>query len=198
MNNLQFPLDLVFRIGTLSNDFVATDANGRQVAYVRQKLFKFIEEIQVFKDDTKSELSYTIKANQWIDFSATYVFTNSSNTELGRVARKGWRSMWRAHYDIFDQHQQQDLTISEENPWAKVMDGFLGEIPLVGMFTGYLFHPSYLLTRPGGKPVARLKKEPSFIGRRFKVEKLDEFEEGEEERVLLGLMMMILLERQRG
>jgi hypothetical protein len=30
------------------------------------------------------------------------------------------------------------------------------------------------------------------------MEKLAEFERGEEERVLLGLMMMILLERQRG
>jgi len=30
------------------------------------------------------------------------------------------------------------------------------------------------------------------------IEKLEEFDKGEEERILLGLMMMILLERRRG
>jgi len=38
----------------------------------------------------------------------------------------------------------------------------------------------------------------SFFGRRFVIEKVAEFEPGEEPRILLGLMMLILLERQRG
>ena len=35
-----FPIDFRFKLGTISNDFVATDANGRTLAYVRQKMFK--------------------------------------------------------------------------------------------------------------------------------------------------------------
>ncbi|MBP1637775.1 MAG: hypothetical protein H6Q18_564, partial [Bacteroidetes bacterium] len=72
------------------------------------------------------------------------------------------------------------------------------EIPILGMFTGYFFNPSYIVIRPDGTAIARLSKEKSFFGRRFKVNKLAEFETGEEIRILLGLMMMILLERQRG
>lgn len=34
MTELQFPLDLTFKIGTLSNDFVLKDANDSTVAYV--------------------------------------------------------------------------------------------------------------------------------------------------------------------
>lgn len=66
------------------------------------------------------------------------------------------------------------------------------------MLTGYFFNPSYNVVRPNGEIVAKLKKEPSFFGRRFKVEKLMELQEIEEERILLSLMMMILLERRRG
>lgn len=198
MNSLAFPLQLTFKITTFSNDFMAFDANGNTVAYVRQKMLKIFEEVQVYTDDSRSELNYTIRANKWLDFSATYTFTNKSGMEIGRIVRKGWASLWKSHYEILDERQQQDLLVREENPWAKVFDSILGEIPGLGMLTGYMFHPSYIVTRPDGTQVVRLKKEPSFFGRKFSIDKLAAFESGEEERILLGLMMLILLERQRG
>lgn len=198
MKNLLFPLHFQFKVTTLSNDFIATDAEGKTIAYVRQKMLRLKEEVNVFKNESRSEQAFVIKANQWIDFSATYTFFDDMGREVGRIARKGWSSLWRARYEIFDQDQRQDLLIREENVWAKVMDGLMGEIPILNFFTGYFFHPSYLVSRPDGTLVARLKKQPSFWGRKFKVEKLGEFEEGEEDRLVLGLMMMILLERRRG
>ena len=198
MNSMQFPLQLTFKVTTLSNDFVATDANGNTVAYVRQKMLRLLEEVQVFSDENRSELNYTIRANRWLDFNSTYVFTNRMGYEIGRIVRKGWASLWKAHYEIFDEKQQSDLIIREENPWAKVFDGMLGEIPLLGVLSGYLFHPAYIVTRPNGTEVVRLTKQPSFWGLKFTVDKLSNFESGEGERIVLGLMMMILLERQRG
>lgn len=198
MNSMQFPLQLTFKVTTLSNDFVATDANGNTVAYVRQKMLRLLEEVQVFSNENRSELNYTIRANRWLDFNSTYTFTNRMGYEVGRIVRKGWASLWKAHYEIFDEKQQSDLIIREENPWAKVFDNMLGEIPLLGVLSGYLFHPAYIVTRPNGTEVVRLTKQPSFWGRKFTVDKLSSFETGEEERIVLGLMMMILLERQRG
>jgi hypothetical protein len=104
----------------------------------------------------------------------------------------------KSSYDIYDENQKQDFSVNEENPLVKVFDGLFGDIPILGMFTGYFFNPTYLVTRPDGTAIARLSKEKSFFGRRFSVDKLAEFESGEENRLLLGLMMMILLERQRG
>ncbi|RMG75785.1 MAG: hypothetical protein D6722_00390 [Bacteroidetes bacterium] len=198
MEQLDYPLSLTFKIGTLANDFVARDRMGNVVVYVRQKLLKLIDEVQVYRDESRSDLRYTLKANKWIDFSTTYTFTNAQGQEVGRVARQGWASLWKAHYEIFDEQQQPDLTIREANPWVKVADGLLGEVPILGLLTGYFFNPSYLVTRPDGTLVARLTKKPSGLGRRFSLEKEAEFERGEEERVLLSLMMMILLERRRG
>lgn len=198
MNSMQFPLQLTFKVTTLSNDFVATDATGNTIAYVRQKMLRLLEEVQVFNNESRSELNYTIRANRWLDFNSTYTFTNRTGYEVGRIVRKGWASLWKAHYEIFDEKQQSDLIIREENPWAKIFDSMLGEIPLLGILSGYLFHPSYIVTRPNGTEVVRLTKQPSFWGRKFTVDKLSNFESGEEERIVLGLMMMILLERQRG
>ena len=198
MNSLKFPLQLTFNVTTFSNDFTAQDATGNTVAYVRQKMLKLVEEIQVFNNQSRSEQNYTIRANTWLDFSASYKFSNRQGYEIGRIARKGWASIWKANYEIFDQNNDQDILIKEENPWAKVFDSMLDEVPLLGVLSGYLFHPAYIGTRPNGTPVVRLVKLPSFWGRKFSIEKLAEFEQGEEERILLGLMMLVLLERRRG
>jgi len=195
---MQFPLNFTFKITSIANDFRVNDATGAEVAYVRQKLFKLKEEIQVFNNQSRSELNFTVKANKWLDFSASYVFFDRQEREIGRIVRRGWKSLWKSTYDIYDENQQQDFSVHEENPFVKVFDGIFGDLPIIGMFTGYFFNPTYLVTRPDGTAIARLSKEKSFFGRRFSVNKLAEFESGEENRILLGLMMMILLERQRG
>jgi hypothetical protein len=198
MNSLIFPLNLTFKISTFSNDFETKDANGNTIAYVRQKMLKLLEEVQVYSNDGRSELTHTIRADRWLDFSASYRFTNRNGLDIGRIVRKGWASIWKANYDIFDENEMHDLYVREENPWAKVFDSLLSEVPVLGILTGYLFHPTYIVARPNGTQVARLTKIPSFFGRQFRIDKLNEFEKGEEERLLLGLMMMILLERRRG
>ncbi len=198
MRNLHFPLNLQFKVSTLASDFVVTDNAGDMVAYVRQKLFKLKEDVNVYADDNKSELLFNIKANQWLDFSASYQFADVQGNKIGRVARKGWRSLWRSHYDIIDENDQLQFTVQESNPWVKVADGLLGELPLMGLVTGYLLNPTYLVRRAEGPVVARLIKRPSFWGRKFEVTKERDLSNQEQERVLLGLMMMVLLERSRG
>lgn len=195
---MNYPLDLTFRITSIANDFSIVDAIGESVSYVRQKMFKLKEHVQVYKDQSRTDLLFTIRASKWLDFSASYQFTDNNERVLGRVVRRGWKSLWKAHYEIYDNNDMLDFIISEENPWAKVGDSFLGEIPILGFFTGYFFHPSYAVKRPDGTTVAQLKKVNSFFGRRFVINKLGEFSTAEENRIILSMMMMILLERQRG
>ncbi len=198
MRDLKFPIQLTFNIGTLANDFKATDSEGHTAAFVKQKLFKLKEDISIFSDETKTELLYQIKADRWIDFSAAYSITHADGTELGKIARKGWRSLWKAKYLLIDQHQKEQFVIEEENGWVKVWDNLLGEIPVLGLLTGYFFHPSYAVMNFNGEKVARLKKQSSFFGRKFEITKLADIDNDDDERVMIGLMMMVLLERRRG
>jgi hypothetical protein len=61
-----------------------------------------------------------------------------------------------------------------------------------------MFNPSYIIKRPDGTVVCTLKKEASFFGRKFTLHNEAAFEKGEEDRILLSAMMMLLLERRRG
>lgn len=198
MNDIKFPVNFKFKISTLSNDFTATDNTGKIIAYVKQKLFKLKEDITIYSDETQTKVNYKIKADQWLDFSAAYAMYDASGTEIGKITRKGWRSIWKAQYEIIDQNQQKQYSINEENGWIKVLDSLLGEIPILNFFTGYLFNPSYLVTDNNGKEIVRLKKIPSFLGRSFELKKEGQIDNDDDDRIVLGLMMMILLERRRG
>lgn len=198
MKQVNFPIKLIFNITTLANDFTAKDANGNTIAYVKQKMFKLKEAITVYENENKSKVNFTIKADKWLDFSAAYVLKNNEGTEIGKVVRKGWASLWKAEYELIDQHQKLQYKIREENGWVKVFDKLLGEIPILSILTGYLFNPSYKVTNLNDEIIVRLKKQASFFGRKFDIIKLKEIDNDDDERVILGLMMMILLERRRG
>lgn len=199
LKNLNYPLDFKFKITTLSSDFNITDKNGNYVAYVRQKMFKLKEDVIVFNDETKSQELFRIKANQWIDFNASYSLTDVVNGKnFGRLARKGMRSLWKSQYDVVDANDDVKYQINEDNGWVKVLDGIVGEIPIVGMFTGYFLNPSYTVKDNAGKEYFRLKKMPSLIGRRFQLDRLIDIDDEDESLIVLSLLMMVLLERSRG
>ncbi|MFI1772199.1 hypothetical protein [Thalassobellus citreus] len=198
MQDIKYPINFKFNIGTLANDFTAKDSLGITIAFVKQKMFKLKEDVLVYNNESKQEIQYRIKADRWIDFSAAYSILNRSNKEIGKVARKGWKSIWKAEYELIDQHQKLQYHIREDNAWVKVLDSLIGEIPILGFFTGYLFNPSYSVLDLNDKPIVRLKKEASFFGRKFELSKLNDIDSDDEERIILGLMMMVLLERRKG
>lgn len=199
LKNLNYPLDFKFKISTLSSDFNITDRTGNYVAYVRQKMFKLKDDVIVYNDESKSQELFRVKANQWIDFNASFSMTDLVNSKnYGRLDRKGMRSIWKSKYDILDENDVVKYQINEDNAWIKVFDGIVGEIPIVGMFTGYFLNPSYTVKDAAGKEYFKLKKMPSFIGRRFQLDRLIDIDDEDETLVVLSFLMMVLLERAKG
>ncbi len=199
LDGLRYPLTLSFKILALASQATVTDADGRTVLYTKQKLLKFREHVEIWTDASRGTRLAEIKANKVIDWSARYFSTDASGQPIGSVGRRGWRSLWKAHYEAFNPGDNTpDFSIREQNPWSKVADAFLSEIPILGMLSGYLFHPSYLATRADGRPAMSLTKQPAFWEGRFKIEKLGEMTAREELNLFLSFLMLVLLERRRG
>jgi len=196
---LNYPLQINFKLLAIAQQLSLTDATGNLIFYVKQKAFKLKEAVTVFADEAQQRPWFYINADRVIDFRANYTFTDTTGKPFGSMRRLGKKSLWKAHYEIFDGYQPHPVAIiKEENPWSKVFDTLFGEIPILGLFTGYLFHPSYLISRPDGMPFLRLKKQRSFVGRRFIIDQLGPLDQTSELRILLAIMMMVLLERARG
>jgi hypothetical protein len=132
-----------------------------------------------------------------LDISARYRIEDMGGAERGILQRRGMRSLWKAHYELFVGGHQV-FVINEESAWVRVWDGIVGEIPIVSLFTGYFFHPAYLVARGEGEPaVLRVVKRPAMFEGVFRIEELTS-PGGDAEIAVLGALMMLLLERARG
>jgi len=201
----QYPLNLRFKLIALAPRIIVTDATGQEVLFVNQKIFKLKEDIRIFLDQSKSQEVFRIGAEKILDFNTRYNFYNSSNdNHLGSVKAKGWRSIWRATYHVDSPEGEQTHYIKEDNPWVKIMDTLFSEIPFVGIFTGYIFHPSYTCyrgnnTQDESQPILTIKKEAGFFEGKYTIEVVDpDISRVEEARALLSFMLMVQFMRRRG
>jgi uncharacterized protein YxjI len=195
---MKYPINLSFKILALASQIYIRDADNALLGYVKQKMFKLKEDINVFADEQQTQHLYNIKADRILDFSANYRFSEAGGATIGSIKRKGMRSIFKAHYLISDSSGNQVMEIREENGWIKVVDALIGELPIIGMFTGYFFNPSYIVSRSETDQVARLAKEAAFFEGKFQLTPIGQMTEDEEALVLLSVLTMTLMERSRG
>lgn len=194
---LSYPLELGFKIVTIGTRLRVTDAAGRQIAYARKKKFKLKEDVMVYEDEDQKRLRFRLKADRVIDFSASYTVTGPDGQPIGAVGRQGMRSLWKSAYGVIDAGGTQIALIHEENPWTKVLDGVMEAIPFGDALGGLFFNPAYLVDLRG-QTVLRVQKERALLEGKFTIEKRGDFSEQEEELLLASIVMMVMLERDRG
>ena len=194
---MNYPLDLRFKIATIGTRVRVTDAGGGLVAYVRKKKFKLKEDVGVYEDEDQSRLLFRMKADRMLDFSARYAISGPDGHPIGAVGRQGMKSMWSSSYVLADAGGMEAGAIREENPWVKVLDGLMESVPFGDALGGLFFNPAYLADFHG-RNVLRVSKQRSILESSFRIEKLADFSEDEEELLLAGVIVMVLLERDRG
>lgn len=200
-----YPLNFKFKAIALASKITVTDASGKQLFYVKQKAFKLKENIQLFTDDSMQQQIGTIGTDKVFDFSPTFRFKTMDGTEIGSVKRHGRRSIFKATYEVMGTDSEPDFVIREEKGWVKFVDALIGEIPILGMFAGYMFNPVYIVQRgnintPKDAPaVLRIVKKPAMLEGKFDVELVDKsISDEEESRLVIGALVSVMLERFRG
>ncbi len=205
MTFYQYPLTLRFKLIALAPRIIITDATGKEVLFVSQKTFKWKEDVRIFNNQAKEKELFNIQAEKIIDFNTRYNFYYSvQDQHIGSVKAKGWRSIWSATYLVDDPQGQTQHFIKEDNPWVKVGDALFGEIPVIGIAAGYVFHPSYTCYRgdnhdDDSSPIMKIKKEAAFFEGMYTIELLNQdIDRVEEMRAVLSFMLMVQFMRRRG
>jgi hypothetical protein len=198
MAALNFPLDLRFKVMAIAQQISVEDAAGQLVWYVKMQAFKLKESVTVFADREQTRPLVQMQADRVIDIGATYEIRDAStHAPLGSLRNQGMRSLFRANYEVM-RGGSTLFTIREENPWTKVIDSLLFDIPLVGLLSGYIFHPRYLASSADGREMIRMRKEAAFLEGRYSLERLEQSSEEDEKLLALALLMIVMLERRRG
>jgi uncharacterized protein YxjI len=196
-----YPLKLRFKLIALSSRITVSDAQGQEVLYVHQKAFKLREDVRIYANSQKEQELFAIKTESFLDISAEYAMTDAkTERKLGSIKRDGLKSIWKASYLIKDAQGHEVFQIKEKNVWVKIGNSIMEQVPILALFSGYFFHPEYeVIDLKTQQPVMTLKKESAFFESAFSLHAVDsKLDIEDEHRVILGLMMLVQLERQRG
>ncbi|MFZ4430482.1 MAG: hypothetical protein ACOYPS_09015 [Phycisphaerales bacterium] len=126
--------------------------DGSLKAFCPHKAFNPKEDIRLFTDQTCGTESFVITARKMIDFGVTHdVFVGNDGPLLGsyrrqRVSSTNAQDTW----DLLSVDGKVIATMTEEPGMSTFLRRWAD-------FAAFLAPRSYLLTRPGGKPVARFQ-----------------------------------------
>jgi uncharacterized protein YxjI len=195
-----YPLTLRFRLIALAPKISITDAAGKEIFYVEQKLLALKEAVKVFNNATDKDLLYTMQANQMIDFGATYIFKNAKTDDVvGSLQQEGMRSLVQASYQVSDKHTKPLYKIVQSNPMIAILDSIIGIIPFAELISGFILNPVYKVTKnETDEQVLTMKKKPSFFESNFEITNTGNVSEKDELLLMLSALMVVQLERNRG
>lgn len=194
---MNFPLTARFKVLAIAQQVSVEDQAGTLLYYARQKAFRLREAVTVFADEAQTRPLFTIEADRVLDVSARYTISRADGARVAVLQRQGMKSIWRTSYTI-ETAGHGPFSIREENPWAKVADGLFDAIPIVGMLAGYVFHPRYSITRADGSVALRITKQPALFEGRFVMEREGHDDAAAVEVLVVGALMMLVMERDRG
>ncbi|MBK8975794.1 MAG: hypothetical protein IPM29_07695 [Planctomycetes bacterium] len=118
----------VFKL--LGAGFHVKDAHDRMMGYSEQKAFKMREDVRVFTDESKTEELVAIRARKIIDFSSAYdVVDSETGVKVGGARRKGFTSMIRDTWEVFDADDRPIAKLQESSAGMAMLSRLLPIVP---------------------------------------------------------------------
>jgi uncharacterized protein YxjI len=195
---MNFPLNIKFKLMAFVPQIYLSDKDGNEIFYIYQQYWKIKERIHIYNNREKEKELYQINADRILDFSPRLNITDESGRTVLSLKRFGWKSLLKGYWEVII-HDEVKYKIIEENPIVKFLDSLVGDIPIVGLFTGLFLNPKYKIVDNAGKDIARITKKRSFFESNFIIDNLvDSVSEEEKLIVALSGINISLFERRRG
>ncbi|MBI4416076.1 MAG: hypothetical protein HY557_03735 [Euryarchaeota archaeon] len=143
------------KVLALTNQYWIEDAQGRQLAYSKQKAFKIKEDIRVFTDERMAQELFRIQQLNWTDAWGEFgVVDTATNQSVGFVRRKALASIVRSEWEIYDQARQLMGGIYEQT----------GRALLRRFVPGGALVPQKVIVTLRDQPVATIDQQFKMIG----------------------------------
>ena len=123
---------------------------GQPFCFVRQKMFKFKEDIRFYVDESRSVELMRIKARQRFDPRARYDVTAADGSKIGEIQKVFGSSLLRSTYRIYDATGQESATARERSLLVALFRRIVGFIPYVENVADWLPIPyDFVFSRDG-------------------------------------------------
>ena len=138
---------------------IGDDQPGPPFCFVRQKPYKFKEDIRFFTDESKTNELMRIKARQRFDPRATYDVTAADGTKIGAIQKVFGRSLLRSTYKIFDATGAEVAEATEANLVVALFRRLVGLLPRIGDFADWLPIPYHFVFTHNGVTLGHHRRQ---------------------------------------
>lgn len=126
------------------------DTPGPAFCFVRQRPFKFKEDIRFYSDATRSTELMRIKARHRFDPRARYEVVAADGTKIGEIQKVFGASLLRSTYRLYDQSGNSVAIATERNAAVALIRRLVGFIPYVENVANWLPIPyDFVFQRDG-------------------------------------------------
>ena len=126
------------------------DSPGSPFCFVRQKMFKFKEDIRFYTDDSRSTELMRIKARQRFDPRARYDVTDGDGKKIGEIQKVFGASLFRSTYQMYDATGNEVASATEQNFAVALVRRLVAFIPFIESFSDWLPIPYHFVFKRNG------------------------------------------------
>lgn len=171
--------------------FEIYDAKNAVIGYCRQKAFKLKEDIRICTDAAMTSELMRIQARSIIDFAATYDLKLPDGTLIGSLRRKGFASIVRDSWMVFDPAGTQIAVLQEDSTGMALVRRFL---PLGNVLFPSRFH----LVGGDGRVLAKFRQHMNIFVYRLGITVLVEDDQIDDLLVLATGCLIAAIEGRQG
>ena len=115
-----------------------SEAPGQPFTFVRQKRFKFKEDIRFYTDAGMQHELMHIKARQRFDPAAKYDVVAADRTQIGYIQKVFGKSLLRSTYTLYNADGAEVATVREQSLGVALFRRLVGLIPYIGNYADWL------------------------------------------------------------
>ncbi len=190
------------KIRPLVNQYAIYEAGpdgvkGSMVAFAQQKRFAFKEAFTMYADDSKQQVSFTVKARQVLDFGARYDVTDADGKTLGTIGKAFKSSLLRSTWHIFAPGIEDKplLVIQERSQALAIFRRIWDFVPYIGDIP-FLLKYHFDMSDPDNGQVAATYEKTTLWRDHYKLSVVGGGAEAIDPRVLMS--MGVLLDAMQG
>lgn len=135
------------------------ESPGPAFCFVRQKRFKFKEDIRFYSDASRSMELMRIKARQRFDPRARYDVTTPDGPKIGEIQKVFGASLLRSTYRLYDAAGMEVAIATEQNLIVALFRRLVGFVPYIGGWADWLPIPYHFVFQRNGTELGSHRRQ---------------------------------------
>jgi uncharacterized protein YxjI len=163
------------------------DEPGPPFCFVRQRRFKFKEDIRFYADDSRSVELMRIKARQRFDPRARYDVTAADGTKIGEIQKVFGASLLRSTYQLYDASGAEVAIAAEQSLPVALFRRAVGFVPYVENVADWLPIPYHFAFQRDGQVLGSHRRHIGKLRDVYTIDMSDDPDRTVDRRLVLAI-----------